>query len=236
MKTRPPLQSRGFTLIELLTVIAIIAILMGLLFPAIASVREAARKTQAKNDVANIVAAVKAYYTEYGKYPDLTGTGGAGGGAEDGKDLWVGYKDSGEAEGKPNSTLFNVLRAIDKAPNDKHRLNPRKIVFFEGKAAANPEAPRAGFADQKSGAGGAADTQGSYYDPWGKQYLVMVDSNYDNILDMEQLYTDFTDDDRPRTGVGAISKGKDEKRGDAKGSEGKYRDKKNVSDDVISWQ
>jgi prepilin-type N-terminal cleavage/methylation domain-containing protein len=79
MKTRPPLYSRGFTLIELLTVIAIIAILMGLLFPAIASVREAARKTQAKNDAANIVAAVKAYYTEYGKYPDLSGSAGSGG-------------------------------------------------------------------------------------------------------------------------------------------------------------
>jgi hypothetical protein len=36
----------------------------------------------------------------------------------------------------------------------------------------------------------------------------MVDSNYDNILDMDQLYTDFANEDRPRTGVGAISKGK----------------------------
>ena len=60
---------RAFTLIELLVVIAIIAILIGLLFPAFAAVQNQARKTQAKNDLTQIVNAVNAYYTEYGKYP-----------------------------------------------------------------------------------------------------------------------------------------------------------------------
>src|SRR5438552_3035429 len=71
MKTTSQPGAAAFTLVELLTVIAIIAILMGLLFPAIGIVKEQARKVQAKTDITNIVAAVKQYYTEYGKYPQV---------------------------------------------------------------------------------------------------------------------------------------------------------------------
>ena len=67
---RPPARySRAFTLIELLVVIAIIAILVGLLFPAFKAVQNQARQTQAKNDLTQIVNAVNAFYTDYGKYP-----------------------------------------------------------------------------------------------------------------------------------------------------------------------
>ena len=64
-----PRHAPAFTLIELLVVIAIIAILVGLLFPAFKAVQNQARQTQAKNDLTQIVNAVNAFYTEYGKYP-----------------------------------------------------------------------------------------------------------------------------------------------------------------------
>ena len=47
---RTPRRS-GFTLIELLVVIAIIAVLIALLLPAVQSAREAARRSQATNDL-----------------------------------------------------------------------------------------------------------------------------------------------------------------------------------------
>ncbi len=59
----------GFTLIELLVVMTVIAILTALLFPAFKGVLDQAKRTQAKNDVTQIVTAVNAFYTEYGTYP-----------------------------------------------------------------------------------------------------------------------------------------------------------------------
>jgi len=56
-------SNKAFTLIELLVVMAIIAILIGLLFPAFRAVQDQAKRTQAKNDLTQIVNAVNAYYT-----------------------------------------------------------------------------------------------------------------------------------------------------------------------------
>lgn len=64
---------RAFTLIELLIVIAIIAILAGLAFPAVQGAFNSSKKAQARNDIAQLAAAVKAYQLEYGRLPPSTG-------------------------------------------------------------------------------------------------------------------------------------------------------------------
>ena len=228
-----PVSNRGFTLIELLTVIAIIAILMALLFPAVAAVKEAAKKAQAKNDCAGIVAAVKWYQSEYGKYPPITVAASGGGPAAD-KDLIVGDPACSAAK-VVNNVLFNTLRAIDRPPNDKNILNPRKIIFFEGKAVTDPTSPRSGFLEQ----GGETANLGCFFDPWGKQYNVIIDTVNDNQLDVDQVYEDveWKSDARPRIGAGAFSMGKDGQVGEPKQQlVKKYREGQKVSDDVISWQ
>lgn len=62
-------QKRGFTLIELLVVIAIIAILIALLLPAVQQAREAARRTQCKNNLKQLALAAHNYADTHSSFP-----------------------------------------------------------------------------------------------------------------------------------------------------------------------
>jgi prepilin-type N-terminal cleavage/methylation domain-containing protein len=206
----PSRKERAFTLIELLVVIAIIAILIGLLFPAFQAVQNQARRTQAKNDLTQIVTAVNAYYTEYGKYPLAT------------TDAPIT-----DTSNPSNAHLFYTLRADSTSangnPNVNNAVNTRVIVFI---SPPNVKDDTAG--NRRSG---VSPTTGQYYDPWGTPYRVAIDGDYNNNINPNPYTANTGAGPSPlMLGVIAWSLGKDGAGGSGAKNSG------TSDDDVISWQ
>jgi prepilin-type N-terminal cleavage/methylation domain-containing protein len=185
-----PRKTGAFTLIELLVVIAIIAILIGLLFPAFQAVQNQAKRTQAKNDLTQIVTAVNAFYTEYGKYPLATD----------------------DSTISNNADLFYSLRAIPlganapPCPGCPPAINPRSIVFINPPYVKNDTA-----GNRRSG---VSPTDGNYYDPWGTAYRVAIDGDYNNDINPNPYTANTGAGPSPlNIGVIAWSLGKDQTQG-----------------------
>ena len=131
-------------------VMAIIALLMGLLFPTIATVKNQANKSKAAAAIQTQMTAASAYYNEYGKFPT---PGGANAGAQ-------------------LVLIFNGLRdpATGKIDTTITEQNPRRIQFMEYKIKDITNRSTAGST-------GAASATGSpFFDPWGTPYGFCFDN------------------------------------------------------------
>jgi prepilin-type N-terminal cleavage/methylation domain-containing protein len=97
-------RRHGFTLIELLVVIAIIAILIALLLPAVQQAREAARRTQCKNNFKQIGLSLHNYHDTFNGFPLGVTTGQPGGW---GHSFWLGLLPYADQAPLFNSLTFN---------------------------------------------------------------------------------------------------------------------------------
>lgn len=215
-------RRNAFTLIELLVVISIVIVLIGLAFPAFQAVQNAAKKTQAKNDLLQIVTAVNAFYTEYGKYP-IDPSLAAG-------DVYYGPGPvpAGITVTATSDKLFDVL--TNRATNPTNAtvlstLNPRGIIFISPADVKTPSAPKGGIGISGTG---APTPLGQFYDPWGKAYSVVIDATYDK--QVANPYSQNAGAAPLSLGVISWSLGRDGLTSSTNKSSG------TAADDVISWQ
>ncbi len=96
-------RTSGFTLVELLVVIAIIGTLVGLIMPAIASVRESGRRATCVNNLKELGTASTNHVTSQGHYPS-SGWGGR----------WTGDPNRGFREKQPGGWAFNLLPYLEE--------------------------------------------------------------------------------------------------------------------------
>ena len=207
---------RAFTLVELLVVIAVLAILMGLLFPVISAVMERSRRLQARNDELQIISSINAYYTDYQKYP-----------------VDPAAKPGDAVYSTDNNKLFDVLRNIT-GTSPGNSLNSRGVFYLTGVSFVQ---------DGNHPRNGIQASTGVWYDPWGSPYNVAVDGNYDNQLNSPSPLPNFYSDVGPlQLGVIAWSFGKNGQLGGGPaatsffGSEGGTPGKLSGSGDVVSWK
>lgn len=231
------MKRNPFTLVEILVVIAVIAILMGLLFPALGMVRERAYMRQSLSDVKAIHLAIKSFKNDYQYLPFKPSS------SEKEKDvLFYGSKDkscqttTGTSVGfKEDSTLckdvfknddtlvtdyftfFTTLSYLDRSTGapptsgDAYDLNSKKVKFLT---------PSSKYRNSDAKKGG-------YRDPWGRPYLVFLDADYDGKIILpggKEIY-----DDAAVVGEGSFEHSNTDKVKD-------ILNDKNKSKIVTSWQ
>ncbi len=169
---------RAFTMIELLIVIAIIAILAGLLLPAVIGGIKKAEITQAQTEVKLIAAAMNAYRADYGKWPaeNLARSTST-----------AAYWDYADLIAVLRGSNFDgtVMEQMGLSGNQWNNQNPKRRVYLQisDKSMATNVT---GTTTPSKYSGTIAANGYPYYavagelsDPWGNRYVVLPDWDMD---------------------------------------------------------
>lgn len=161
-------KRHNFTLVEMLTVIAIIAILAGIVTPVVIISKQRGLKSRAESEITSIISALKQLDADYGKVLKKTATANT---YEIG-----GQEVTATATDKIATVTGNAYDAMIaelSAPKNSGltvSVNKRKKVYLEPQKGFNP-------AEVYTGQTGLL-----YRDPWGNPYKIMVKVTKDDEL------------------------------------------------------
>ncbi len=162
-----PVQARqAFTMIELLVVIVIIAILAGLLLPAVIGGLKKADITQAQTETKLLESALMSYWNDFGKFPGQA-INISGGGIVDHK--YEHYPRMIATLRGSNLPGGNAQTLLGISGNNWYNQNPGQKVYLQvnEKSIATNGSVTLGYA--------IPATLGDLADPWGNRYVVMAD-------------------------------------------------------------
>lgn len=164
-------QKQTFTLVELLVVIGIIAILAGLVIPAVIRAQQQGRITQAKSDMANILLALKGVESTYNKmvngnsFSSHSAEAYPSSGAEC---IRLGGSDASDtaAENQAYDSFIAELTVPQSLTATNLNINKRKIKFLDPNPKFNPNLAY----------NHADNLPYLWRDPWGKRYIIIINT------------------------------------------------------------
>ena len=186
---------KHYTIIEMLVVISILGVLIAMGAPAAIRMMSKQKSTVAKQEIQAIIQAFKAYEAEYGRLPFAT-------------TQTTDIVTSVASHAKNSMQLINEL--LDNSATD----NSRQIKFLKWGDKFDKDADKDGGSGEPDGA-----KPDNWLDPWGNPYIVMIDYDYNGLIeesagdggiDLDGDGTATEDAEKLRGSIFVFSNGEDE--------------------------
>lgn len=221
------MKKRNFTLVELLVVIGILAILAGLIIPAVSSAKLKGRITQARTDMASLRTAFEGMYRDYGRMAQSSGSNYTLGG----QSFSENPNNSGCItihEATATNAYCNIIGELSVPASITPSLNTRNIKYLDPRPEYDPSHP-------PTYSSGAVDNPShTWLDPWGHPYQIRIN------VDASEQIVDPSNTNRRLSGRIIFwsfgpdgASGEDSQTGNSGTS---ATDRENAKDNIASWK